>query len=61
MIADESSTDRSVNSVVICGVVTRMMMKAKKPINATVTANIAARRAAPRPLKKLIRPCTIGP
>ena len=40
------------NSVVICGVVTRMMTNAKKPISAAVTAIIAINRAAPRPFRK---------
>ena len=48
---------RSVNSVVICGVVTRMMTNAKKPISAAVTATIAINREAPRPFRKLTRPC----
>ena len=52
---------RSVKSVVICGVVTRMMTKAKKPISAAVTATIAASRAAPRPFRKATRPCTNCP
>ena len=61
MIPVESSVERSVNSVVICGVVTRMMTKAKKPISATVTATIAIRREAPRPFRKLTRPCKTNP
>src|SRR6478752_10530412 len=56
-MAEESSTERSVKSVVICGVVTRMMTKAKKPISAAVTANIAISREAPRPFRKLNRLC----
>jgi hypothetical protein len=43
--------------VVIWGVVTRMMTNAKKPISAAVTATIAINRDAPRPLRKLTRPC----
>ena len=43
---------RSVNRVVICGVVTRMMTKAKKPISAAVTATIAINRDAPRPFQE---------
>ncbi len=39
--------DRSVNSVVSCGVVTRMIRKPKNPIIAAVTATMAVRRAAP--------------
>ena len=38
--------------MVICGVVTRMMTKAKKPISAVVTATIAISRDAPRPLQE---------
>ena len=53
--------ERSVNSVVICGVVTRMMTKAKKPISAVVTATMAINRAAPRPLRKATRLCTNCP
>lgn len=41
IMPEESSTERSVNSVVICGVVTRMMTNAKKPMSAAVTAIIA--------------------
>ena len=48
---------RSVNRVVICGVVTRMMTNAKKPISAVVTATIAINRDAPRPFRKPTRPC----
>ena len=59
MMPEESSIERSVNSVVICGVVTRMMTNAKKPTSAAVTATIAANRAAPRPLKKSNRPCNL--
>jgi hypothetical protein len=54
---EESSALRSVKRVVICGVVTRMMTNAKKPIRATVTATIANNREAPRPLRKPTRPC----
>src|ERR1700760_2260932 len=61
MMLEESSSDRSVNRVVICGVVTRMMTKAKKPMSAAVTAIIAINRAAPRPFRKSIRPCTNQP
>ncbi len=61
MIPDESSALRSVNRVVICGVVTRMMTKAKKPISAAVTATIAISREAPRPLRKATRLCTNSP
>ena len=57
MMLEESSRLRSVNRVVICGVVTRMMTNAKKPISAAVTAIIAINRAAPRPFRKSTRPC----
>src|SRR4051794_33178197 len=53
----ESSGDRSVNSVVIGGVVTRMMTNPKNPISAAVTATIAITRAAPRLFRKPARPC----
>ena len=43
---------------VICGVVTRMMTKAKKATSVSVTAPIAARRAAPSDFRKLRRSCT---
>src|ERR1700710_1458513 len=57
MMPEESSALKSVNSVVICGVVTRMMTNAKNPISAAVTATIAITRAAPRLFRKLARPC----
>src|ERR1700733_12739237 len=57
MMAEESSALRSVKSVVICGVVTRMMTNAKKPISAAVTATIAINREAPNTLRKLTRLC----
>jgi hypothetical protein len=41
-----SSTERSVNSGTICGAVIWIMRNAKKPISASVTAAIAAIRAA---------------
>src|SRR4051794_37967220 len=53
----ESSGDRSVNNVVIGGVVTRMMTNPKNPISAAVTATIAITRAAPRLFRKPARPC----
>src|SRR3954468_6477823 len=53
----ESSGERSVKSVVITGVVTRMMTNPKKPISAAVTATIAITRDAPRLLRKPARPC----
>jgi len=46
-----------VNRVVICGAVTRMMTKPKKPIKAAVTAIMAVSRAAPKPFRKSKRPC----
>src|SRR5947199_4371761 len=58
---EESSGDRSVNSVVICGAVTRMMTKPKNPISAAVTATIAITRAAPRLVRKPARPCNEPP
>jgi hypothetical protein len=61
MMPEESSTLRSVNSVVICGVVTRMMTNAKKPTSAAVTAIIAPNRAAPIPFRKSARPCKQPP
>ena len=61
MIREESSALRSVKSVVICGVVTRMMTNAKKATSAVVTATIAISREAPRPLRKATRLCTNGP
>jgi len=57
MMEEESYMPRSVNSVVICGVVTRMMTNAKKPISAAVTATIAIKREAPSPFRKSTRPC----
>ncbi len=57
MMAEESSTLKSVKRVVICGVVTRMMTKAKKVISTAVTAIIAIKREAPRPLRKATRAC----
>ena len=49
------------NRVAIGGVVTRMMTKPKKLTSASVTAAIAAIRAAPRPFRKENRPCTNHP
>ncbi len=57
-MVEESSSDRSVNSGVICGAVTRRMRKAKKPMSAMVTAPIAAMRGAPSVLTNSTRPCT---
>ena len=61
MIEAESSSVRSVNSGVICGAVTRRIRKAKKPTSATVTAAIAAMRAAPSDFRNSKRPCTTPP
>ena len=58
MIEPESSTDRSVNNGTICGVVIRIMRNEKKPISASVTAAIAAMRAAPSDFTKSKKPCT---
>ena len=60
MMAEESSNERSVNNGVICGAVTRTIRMAKKPTSVTVTAAIAAIRAAPSDLRKSASPCT-GP
>src|SRR5258708_15453942 len=57
-IAEESSKLRSVNRGVICGAVTRRMRKPKKATSATVTAHMAAIRAAPSDLRKSSNPCT---
>ena len=57
-MAAKSSKVRSVNSGVIAGAVTRSIRKAKKPTSATVTAAIAASRAAPSDFKKPISACT---
>src|SRR5215470_4431885 len=59
-IAAESSNVRSVNSGVICGAVTRIMMKAKKPMSVTVTATMAAIRAAPNDLMNWTKSCTLS-
>src|SRR5215467_6838002 len=58
MIDALSSTERSVNNGTICGVVIRIMRKEKKPIKASVTATIAAIRAAPNDFTKSKKPCT---
>ena len=57
MMPEESSTLRSVKSVVICGAVTRMMTNAKKPSSAVVTATIAISRDGPRPFRNANRLC----
>ena len=46
---------------VICGVVTRMMTNAKKPMSAAVTAIIAPNRAAPILFRKSASPCKQPP
>jgi len=61
MMAAESSGVRSVNSVVICGAVTRMIRKAKNPMSAIVTAPIAMIRDAPSDLKNAMEACTGTP
>src|ERR1700686_934789 len=58
MMAELSSSDKSVNSGTIVGAVTRMISKAKKPISATVTAPMAASLVGPNVLTNSIRPCT---
>ena len=58
MIALESSSDRSVNNGAICGVVIWIIKNEKKPMSASVTAAIAAIRAAPSDFTKLKKPCT---
>ena len=58
MMVELSSIDRSVNNGTICGVVIRIIRKEKKPISASVTAAIAAIRAAPSDLTKSKKPCT---
>ena len=51
MIAEESSTERSVNSGDICGAAARMMRNAKNAISPRVTNPIAMIRLSPRVLK----------
>ena len=58
MIAAESSSDRSENSIVICGAVMRMIRNAKNPTSATATATMAAIRAAPSDFRNSTSPCT---
>ncbi len=58
MIEALSSTDRSVNNGTICGVVIWIIRNEKKPIRASVTAAIAAIRAAPSDFTKSKKPCT---
>src|SRR6185437_2213564 len=58
MIDALSSTERSVNNGTICGVVIWIMRNEKKPIRASVTAAIAANRAAPSDFTKSKKPCT---
>ena len=56
-----SSTARSVNNGTICGVVMRIIRNEKKPTSASVTAAIAAIRAAPSDFTKLKKPCNRCP
>ena len=58
MIEALSSTERSVNNGTICGVVISTIRNEKKPIRASVTAAIAAIRAAPSDFTKSKKPCT---
>src|SRR5689334_5939870 len=58
MIDALSSSERSVNNGTICGVVIWSMKNEKKPIRASVTAAIAAIRAAPSDFTKSKKPCT---
>ena len=58
MIDALSSTERSVNNGTICGVVIWIIRNEKKPIRASVTAAIAAIRAAPSDFTKSKKPCT---
>jgi hypothetical protein len=58
MIEPESSGDRSVNKGTICGVVIRTIKNEKKPINVSVTAAMAAIRAAPSDLTNWKKACT---
>ena len=58
MIDALSSGGRSVNNGTICGVVIWIIRNEKKPIRASVTAAIAAIRAAPSDFTKSKKPCT---
>ena len=58
MIDALSSTERSVNNGTICGVVIRIIRNEKKPIRVSVTAAMAAIRAAPSDFTKSKKPCT---
>src|SRR6476619_1571865 len=58
MIDALSSTERSVNNGTICGVVIWIIRNEKKPIRVSVTAAIAAIRAAPSDFTKSKKPCT---
>jgi hypothetical protein len=58
MMAEESSSDRSENSIVICGADIRMITKAKNPMSVTATATMAAIRAAPSDFKNSTSPFT---
>src|SRR5262245_22570076 len=57
MIAEESSTERSLNRVVICGAVARVIKKAKNASSASATAPMATIRVAPRVLKNAVKSC----
>ena len=57
-MAAESSSDMSVNSGTISGVVMWIIRKEKKPISASVTAAMAASRAAPSDFTKSKKACT---
>jgi hypothetical protein len=58
IIALESSTDRSVNNGTMVGVVIWTIRNEKNPISASVTAAMAANRAAPSDFTKSKKPCT---
>ena len=58
MIALESSSVRSENSMVIGVADIRMITNAKNPISVTATATIAAIRAAPSVFRNSTSPCT---
>src|SRR5579884_2797831 len=58
MMEAESASERSVNKGTIGGAVMRTIRNAKKPISASVTAPMAARRAAPSDFTKFRKACT---
>jgi hypothetical protein len=58
MMPDESSTERSVNSGVICGAVARTIRKAKNAISARLTTPIAIIRVGLMVLKNETKACT---